>query len=89
MSAFDAGSERRRSAVGGLGVADIKVIVSEYGAADRADQDGFILYTQFVDGFGEIFVDDAVSASGAVVCDLGISAFSLKIVVKSIGFFQI
>ena len=50
-----------------LHVADIEVVVSEDRAAHRADQDGAVLYAEFVDGARDQLVHHAVAAAGAVV----------------------
>jgi hypothetical protein len=47
---------------------DVKVIVSEHGAADRCDADGSASYAQLVYCLGNEPMNDAVSAAGAVMC---------------------
>jgi hypothetical protein len=57
----------RGAPVGYLDVAHVEIVVSEYRAAYRADEDGAILYAQFVDGARDQLVHHAVPAAGAVV----------------------
>ena len=53
--------------VRGLHVAGVEIVVGEHRAADRADEDGVILDAQFLQGFANQFVSDAMSAARAIV----------------------
>ena len=53
--------------MGGLYHIDGEVVISQNGAADRGHADGFAFDAQFVDGFGNEAVNDAVGAAGAVM----------------------
>ncbi len=50
-----------------LHIADVEIVVSEYRAAHRADQNGAVLHAEFGKRFGNQFVGDAVSATRAVM----------------------
>ena len=62
---FDAGRGRRCPSVGGADHVHFDV-GAEIRAADTANADDFIRNAQFVDAFGNQFVGDTVSATGAV-----------------------
>ncbi len=67
MRALDAGGDRRGASVRRLDVAHIEVVVAEHRAADRRDENGVVLQTEFVDGFGNQLVRNAVTAAGTVM----------------------
>ena len=60
-------ADSRSATVGNLNVAAVKVVVSEYRAANRTNHYAAILNAEVVHCFGDKFVDDAVSATCAVV----------------------
>ncbi len=60
-------ADRRRAAMRNLHVAHIKIIVGEYRASDRTDEDCAVLQTQVLQGVGNQLVGNAVSAAGTVV----------------------
>lgn len=68
IEARDGGGNGGSASVCGLDPVDVDVVVGEYGAAYGSDADGLVLNAEFVDDFGEYLVNDAVGASGTVVC---------------------
>ena len=66
-SALDSGGTGGSASVGELHVAHIEIVIGEYGAADGADEDGFVLEAEIFESFGDELVGDAVAAAGAVV----------------------
>jgi hypothetical protein len=67
MDPVEAGSDGGGSSVGGFTAVDINVIVDQNRTAYGGDQYGFVLNVQFVQRFGEKFVDYSMTAAGAVV----------------------
>ena len=67
QSADESSSDRGGASVRNGNSAAVVVIVGEDRAADRGDDDGFLLNAMMLDGFRNEFVKDAVSAAGAVV----------------------
>jgi len=81
--------DRRRAPVRGLRVADVHVVVEEDRAADRRDGDGAVLHAQLVDRLGEVLVNEAVAAAGAVMGGVGLQALAagvaLELVVEDVA----
>ena len=75
---------RRRPAVGGLGVADVEVVVEEDAAADRRDGDRPVLDAQLLDGLGEVLVGEPVPAAGAVVGALPLEAAAVVVALEAL-----
>ncbi len=71
--------DRGGAAVGGLGVADIEIIKGKHGAAHRADEDGAVLQVQLLDDLGEVAMDDAMAAAGAVVRAMALEALTVRV----------
>ena len=65
--ALDPGCAGGGAAMGELHIANIEIVVGEDGAADRADEDGFVLQAEVGEGFRDQLVDDAVSTARTVV----------------------
>ena len=68
-----------RTAMGGLGVADIEIIKGEHRAAHRAHKDGPLLQAELLDDLGDVAVDDAVAAAGAVMRAVPLEAFAMRV----------
>jgi len=80
---FHAGRYGRSSAMRCGDVADIHIVIHEYGASDRADQDCPIPNAELIDRFSNELVEDSMTASGAVMGYFRVPAFALIPVVKS------
>ncbi|OQC55780.1 MAG: hypothetical protein BWX54_01745 [Verrucomicrobia bacterium ADurb.Bin018] len=65
--AGEPGGHRRRTAVGHLDVARIKIIIAEHRAADGADHHGSVLQVQVGQRLADQLMQHAVLATGAVV----------------------
>ena len=65
--ALDGGRAGGCAAVGELHVAHVEIVVSENRAADRAHENRLVLQTEFLEGFGNQLVGNAVAAAGTVV----------------------
>ena len=74
---------RRGAAVRGLGVADVEVVVEEDRAADRRDRDRAVLQPELVDRLGQVLVDQAVAAAGAVVGGVGLEPLAVRVALEA------
>jgi len=69
--------------MGGGDVADVHIVVHEYGASHWTDQNRAILNTQIVYGFRNELVQNSVAATRAIMGDLNVAPFALETVVKA------
>ncbi len=67
MGSLDSGGRSGRAAVRGLDIAYVEIIVGKYRATHWTHEDRLVLQTEFLQGFGNQLVGDAVSAAGTVV----------------------
>src|SRR6516164_679678 len=66
-SSFNAGCAGWCAPMRGLHIAQVKVVVREYRATHRADENGLILHSEVLDCLGDQLVRYAVSASRAIM----------------------
>ena len=86
MGAADAGCDRRRASVRRLHVAHIEVVVAEHRAAYRRRPDGAVLQPEFVQGFGDQLMDNAMAAARTVMRLVLVFVLALKAIVENWGF---
>ena len=53
--------------MGSLDPVDVDIVVGEDGTSDRSDSHSLVLDAEFVNDFGQNFVNDTVAAPGTVV----------------------
>ncbi len=70
----------------GLHIAHVKIVVGEYRAANRADEDGVVLDAQFFYRVPNQFVSDAVPASRTIMRLMLQLGLTLEAVVKRCRF---
>jgi hypothetical protein len=76
-------ADRRGAPVGRLGVAHVEVVVHEHRAADGRHGDGAVLDAELVDGLGEVLVDQAVTAPGAVVGGVALQPLAVGVALEA------
>ena len=78
---FDSRGRSGRAAVRGLHIAYVKIVVGKHRTAHRTHEDRLVLQPEFLQGFGNQLVHDAVSAAGTVVglvLQLGLALVQVK-----------